>query len=229
MLNRLMFHDLMNYSTAIRGFLELAIAQSDDVSIERYIERSLKQIDQTAELIEKVRKLSTIRSAEKGNMLRIDLARTITSQAMKTSNLFPHKKVIFAFDFEKEDAFVMANDLLPDLFHNIFMNAIKFDMHETVKVDVALKEILGPAGDIKAKSWRVSIADHGPGIPDERKRPIFLGTQKLLPHEPARGMGLGLSIVKSLVDLYDGEVWVEDREPGHPEKGAVFFVRLPEA
>jgi signal transduction histidine kinase len=42
-------------------------------------------------------------------------------------------------------------------------------------------------------------------------------------------MGLGLSIVKSLLDLYGGEVWVEDREQGHPEKGSVFLVRMPAA
>lgn len=228
-LNRLMFHDLINYSMAIRGYLDLAAAQPDDAGIERYVDRAMKQIDVTAELVEKVRKLSAIRSADKKNMLRIDLIRTIMSQANKTAGIFPSKKVQFKFDIKIGDAFVMANDLLPDLFHNIFMNAIKIDRHETVMIEVGLKgEGEGQEGS-KIGSWVVSISDYGPGIPDERKRLIFLGIQKFMPAEPARGMGLGLSIVKSLLDLYGGSVWVEDREPGHYEKGAVFFVRLPAA
>lgn len=228
-LNRLMFHDLMNYSMAIRGYLDLAAAQPDDQGIERYIDRAMKQIDVTAELVEKVRKLSAIRSADKKNMLRIDLTRTIMSQATKTAGIFPSKKVQFAFDFQTEDAFVMANDLLPDLFHNIFMNAIRIDMHDTVMIEVGLRGEREGGDGSEIESWVVSISDHGPGIPDERKSAIFLGVQKFLPAEPARGMGLGLSIVKSLLDLYGGEVWVEDREPGHHEKGAVFFVRLAAA
>jgi signal transduction histidine kinase len=228
-LNRLMFHDLMNYSMAIRGYLDLAASQPDDPGTERYIDRAMNQIDVTAELIDKVKKLSAIRSAEKKNMLRIDLARTIMNQATKTAGIFPSKRVKFAFNFETEDAFVMANDLLPDIFHNIFMNAIKMDMHETVMIDVGLKDLSEARGESRSRSWAVSVADHGPGIPDERKRAIFLGAQKLLSTEPARGMGLGLSIVKSLLDLYGGEVWVEDREQGHPEKGSVFLVRMPAA
>jgi len=228
-LNRLMFHDLMNYSMAIRGYLDLAAAQSDVSGIERYVDRAMNQIDATAELVEKVRKLSAIRSAEKKNMLRIDLARTITNQASKTAGIFPAKKVHFTFDFKTEDAFVMANDLLPDLFHNIFMNAIRIDMHDTVRIEIGLRGDMEEKDESKVESWVVSISDHGPGIPDERKLTIFLGVQKFRPAEPARGMGLGLSIVKSLLDLYGGEVWVEDNEPGHHEKGAVFFVRLPAA
>ena len=228
-LNRLMFHDLMNYSMAIRGYLDLAAAQSDDSGIERYVDRAMKQIDVTAELVEKVRKLSAIRSADKKNMLRIDLTRTIMNQATKTAGIFPSKKVQFAFDFKTEDAFVMANDLLPDLFHNVFMNAIRIDTHDTVMIEVGLRGEIEGQDESEIGSWVVSISDHGPGIPDERKPAIFLGVQKFMPAEPARGMGLGLSIVKSLLDLYGGDVWVEDREPGHHEKGAVFLVRLPAA
>jgi two-component system OmpR family sensor kinase len=228
-LNRLMFHDLMNYSMAIRGYLDLAAAQSDDSGIERYVDRAMRQIDVTAELIDKVRKLSVIRSADRKNMLRIDLTRTVMNQATKTAGIFPSKKVQFVFDFKTEDAFVMANDLLPDLFHNIFMNAIRIDMHDTVMIEVGLTGEMEGQDESEIGSWVVSIADHGPGIPDERKPAIFLGVQKFMPAEPARGMGLGLSIVKSLLDLYGGEVWVEDREPGHHEKGAIFFVRLPAA
>ncbi|MDH4123452.1 MAG: HAMP domain-containing histidine kinase [Thermoplasmata archaeon] len=228
-LNRLMFHDLMNYCMAIRGYLDLAIGQTTSGSIDKYLDRTRKQIDQISELIGKVRKLSMIRSADKQNLMRIDLAQTVLMQADKTSHLFPAKKVKFIFDMETKDAFVMANDLLPDLFHNIFMNAIKFDMHETVNVDISLQHITEKLGDSKIEHWQVSVADHGPGIPDERKQSIFLGSKNLEPSESARGMGLGLSIVKSLVSLYGGRVWAEDREPGNPRKGTVFHVRLPAA
>ena len=228
-LNRLMFHDLMNYSMAIRGYLDLASTQQDTPSMYGFIDRALKQIDQTAELVEKVRKLSAIRSADRRNMLRIDLGRTISAQSAKTAGLFSTKKVTYSFDFEAEEAFVMANDLLPDLFHNIFMNAIKFDMHDTVFVDVGLRRSPDKSGEPGRGFWRISISDRGPGIPDEKKRSIFLGAQKPSTHEPTRGMGLGLSIVKSLVDLYGGKVWVEDRESNHPERGTVFIVELPKA
>jgi signal transduction histidine kinase len=40
-------------------------------------------------------------------------------------------------------------------------------------------------------------------------------------------MGLGLYLVKSLVESYGGRVWVEDREPGDHTKGAKFVVMLP--
>lgn len=228
-LNRLMFHDLMNYSMAIRGYLDLAGEQKDGSSTKAYIDRAIRQIDQTSELIEKVRKLSTIRSADKKNMLRIDLARTITMQFAKTSSLFPSKTIRSVLNFEREDAFVMANDLLPDLFHNIFMNAIKFDMHDPVQIEISLKEISEDPAPSGRKYWRISVADHGPGIPDERKRAIFTGIQKPVSREPARGMGLGLSIVKSLIDLYGGKVWVEDREAGSPGRGAIFYIQLPQA
>jgi signal transduction histidine kinase len=228
-LNRLMFHDLMNYSMAIRGYLDLAMTQSDDVSSSKFIERSLKQIDLTADLVGKVRKLSTIRSADRKNLLRIDLASTIRQQTAKTAGMFPSKSVKYSMEIGTEDAFVMANDLLPDLLHNMLMNAIKFDLHEVVNLEISLKESTDQAAGHGRGFWTVSIADHGPGIPDERKRHIFQGVPKPGPNEPARGMGLGLSIVRSLVDLYGGKVWVEDREQGHHEKGSVFFVQFPKA
>ena len=45
--------------------------------------------------------------------------------------------------------------------------------------------------------------------------------------EEAEGSGLGLSLVMALTDRYKGKVWVEDRVPGSPGKGARFVVELP--
>ncbi|HDP97392.1 MAG TPA: HAMP domain-containing histidine kinase [Euryarchaeota archaeon] len=223
-LNRLMFHDLMNYNMAIRGYVELAIS-SNEANLQKYVRKGLEQIERTAELINKIKKLSMIRSTDRSNLIRIDLGRTVRMQASKSAALFPSKKVKFDFNLCEEDAFVMANDLLPDLFHNIIINAIKFNMHDTVKIEIEMMPVEKIVNALPRKYWKISISDHGPGIPDERKDMIFIESSRL--EDSTRGMGLGLSIVKSLVDLYDGDVWVEDRENGAYEKGAKFSVQLP--
>ncbi len=73
--------------------------------------------------------------------------------------------------------------------------------------------------------YQVSIEDNGPGIPDNFKLKVF--NRMLQGNAAAKGMGLGLYIVKTLVDSYQGRVWVEDRVPGDHAKGAKFIVLLP--
>ena len=74
-------------------------------------------------------------------------------------------------------------------------------------------------------SMRLWVADQGPGIPPEEREKIFdrfyrLGSE--LRRETA-GVGIGLSIVKHIVDAHRGKVWVEN-EPGG---GCRFIVELP--
>jgi signal transduction histidine kinase len=73
--------------------------------------------------------------------------------------------------------------------------------------------------------WCVSISDNGIGIPDSKKNMVFGRFVK--GEETAHGSGLGLSIVRAVVEAYHGMVWVEDRVPGDHSKGSVFRVALP--
>jgi Signal transduction histidine kinase len=66
---------------------------------------------------------------------------------------------------------------------------------------------------------RVRIADNGPGIPDTQKIQIFCEGEKGL---DSGGTGTGLYLVETLVDRYEGSVWVEDNVP----EGSVFIVEL---
>jgi signal transduction histidine kinase len=59
------------------------------------------------------------------------------------------------------------------------------------------------------------IADNGPGVPDEQKERIFEEGEKGIDSEDT---GLGLHLVRTLVDRYGGDVRVEDNEP----EGSVF-------
>ena len=71
---------------------------------------------------------------------------------------------------------------------------------------------------------RLTVADRGPGVPDELKAAIFeafdLGPNEA-PH--VGGTGIGLALVRGFVELHGGGVWVEDRPGG----GAAFQVELP--
>ena len=117
---------------------------------------------------------------------------------------------------------VRENELLQDVFANLVSNAIKHTgEHADITVDLDI--IIEKGG----RYCRVTVEDNGPGIPDDFKERIF--NRLLRGTTQAKGMGLGLYLVKSLVDSYGGRVWVEDRVSGDYTKGARFVVMLPVA
>jgi signal transduction histidine kinase len=67
----------------------------------------------------------------------------------------------------------------------------------------------------------VSISDTGPGIPPDKLKDVFepFFTTK------ANGMGMGLSIARTIVEAHGGRMWAENRTAG----GATFYIRLPHA
>ena len=64
--------------------------------------------------------------------------------------------------------------------------------------------------------------DHGPGVPPEERDRVFERFYRVDPNGTKPGMGLGLSIVRGLVESCGGKVWVEDAPGG----GAAFRVAL---
>jgi nitrogen-specific signal transduction histidine kinase/CheY-like chemotaxis protein len=109
------------------------------------------------------------------------------------------------------------SDRLIQVFTNLVSNAVKF----TPK-DQPVELSASVAGD----SVRVSIRDHGPGIPKEFASRIFGRFQQAGGAESRRsgGTGLGLSIAKAITELHGGRIGFEAAPDGD---GSVFFVELP--
>lgn len=112
---------------------------------------------------------------------------------------------------EIPDVAVRANPLLGSVFQNILSNAVRHNDSDDPSVVVTTRR----SGD----RIQVRIADDGPGVRDERKAAIFGRGKKGL---ESPGSGLGLYLVDTIVDHYDGDVWIEDNDP----RGAVFVVDL---
>ena len=107
-------------------------------------------------------------------------------------------------------------DRLTQVVTNLLLNAIKFSPPGE-EVLVAVESQRGTV--------RVSVRDHGPGIPDEFKPRLFRRFEQADPTDArtTSGAGLGLYIVKQIVDRLDGQVNCEDAPGG----GTIFHVELP--
>jgi K+-sensing histidine kinase KdpD len=74
------------------------------------------------------------------------------------------------------------------------------------------------------KYVKIRIEDHSSGIYDDEKEIIF---NRFYKNPKGHGCGLGISMVKSVIDRYSGEIHLEDRVKGDHTKGCVFVLRLP--
>lgn len=105
---------------------------------------------------------------------------------------------------------------LSQVFDNLISNAIKYSPFSK-PIDVTIESF--------ENNIIISVADQGPGVSDEDKEKMF-GYFQRLSAQPTGGessSGIGLSIVKQIVELHNGKVWVES-DLG---KGSTFIVSLP--
>ncbi|BBL69150.1 hypothetical protein MchiMG62_23310 [Methanoculleus chikugoensis] len=161
-----------------------------------------KSIEITANVatIRKIRESRTV-------LLPVDLDGVIREEIAR----YPETRIAY----EGSCVTVLVDGLLSEVVTNLIGNAVK---HGGPDVEI---EIL--VEDAEEGTVQVTVADTGPGIPKEIREAVFarFGQES--------SQGLGLSIVRMLVERYGGRVWVEDRVPGHPEEGAAFRFTLRQA
>ncbi|KAF5046632.1 Adaptive-response sensory-kinase SasA [anaerobic digester metagenome] len=162
--------------------------------------------------IEIVRNVSTIRRIhhESVTLAPVDLDGVIRDEIGVFSEI--------NFNYEGTDLVVVADPLLPEVFTNLIGNAVKFGgpaVEITIRVEESGNDVL------------ISVEDTGPGISDEMKDTVFMrfGKNRI----QKSGQGLGLSIVRMLVERYGGTIRSDDRVSGCPGCGAAFRFTLKRA
>ena len=218
----LMGHDINNMNQIAMGFLEIAIESFPLKDEERkFLEKPLDTLKNSATLIDNVRKLQ--KSGEGSLKYRdIDLCDTL-EQVIADYSHVPGRDVTIHFK-PLPACYVVANELIKDVFSNLIGNAIKHsDPQKPLTIDVGLE----PVTKEGKTYYMVTVEDNGPGISDELKNRLFLRFQR--GQEKAIGKGLGLYLVRTLVHDFRGTIRVEDRVPGDYTKGAKFVVLFPAA
>ena len=225
MYNILLTHDVANYNVPIHGFLEMLLKDPKlDERQRRYVRSALAQSQNVSNLIADIRKLWNIMEDEgKVELLPVDIIPLLHAvvQEIRASPLYSDLPI--ELQYPGESAWVLADPLVRDVLFNLISNAAKYG--ETRKVEVVVR----PEREGDSDHWRVEVRDQGKGVPDDRKPAIFQRFESLGTDVAAESHGLGLSVVKALVDRYHGRVWVEDRVKGDHTKGATFVLLLPKA
>ena len=93
-------------------------------------------------------------------------------------------------------------------------NAIKFRSDKPPVINLK--------GQIDQEYITVSIEDNGIGIAEDRFNQIFLPFKRLHSSEEIEGSGIGLALVKKILESVNGEVWLEST----PGAGSTFYVKL---
>ncbi len=207
-LNQIVRHDVRNALQLVLAYGDMIKGHVGDDG-EEHLQRILEAGREAVGIIKTAGEVTEVLLHSEADRTRVN-TRPVLEEQIEDARA-SHEGAVVSVDGTVPDVEVLADDMLASVFRNLLSNAIVHNDKETPEVTVSVTPDDGTV--------RVRVADNGPGIPGDRKERIFEEGRKGLDSE---GTGLGLYIVRTLVDRYGGDVRVEDNEP----EGSVFVVEL---
>ncbi|VTT87064.1 signal-transducing histidine kinase; PAS/PAC domain protein [Halorubrum sp. DM2] len=210
LLNQVVRHDIRNQLMVAESYTELLEDALPDDQSRTYARTVIEATRQAMEITETARDVTEVLLQVGSDRSPVSLRDELSEQIAQIRS--EQDRATVSVDGSITDVTVLADELLEAVFRNLLMNAVVHNDKDVAEIGVSTRV----SGDMVC----VSIGDNGPGIDDEHKEQIFQEGEKGL---ESGGTGVGLYLVKTLVDKYGGDVWVEDNEP----TGSVFVVELP--
>jgi signal transduction histidine kinase len=210
-------HELRTPLSSLRGFAELMLQREYPAEKRRhFLEIIHKESRRLGDLVNDVLDLQRIEAGR--TALQIGPV-SLAEVARETAELFstPGQGHSIVNDVSPEFAPVLADlEAVRQILRNLVSNAVKYSP-QGGEIRIGVRE-----QDGQALTW---VSDQGIGIPAELLPHIFSKFYRA-PETAARkigGTGLGLAVVRGLVEAHHGTVWVESV----PQQGSVFFFTLP--
>ena len=220
-------HDLRTPITAIRGYVELMMNAKEPLPREQELQylsnmhtRSVQMEQLISDLVQLTRMESENDTIE---LMPISIKEMVGDLYQLYHAECEGSEKVISFHAPEDDDLLIEGDpkKLLRVFENIIVNAMKYT-HDDGKIDITCHRYKDPAM-LGGNAVEVIIKDNGVGIPENEVPYVFdrfyraenSGINKT-------GSGLGLSIVKSVVDKHGGKIWVESEEGVGSEFHIVF-------
>lgn len=214
-------HDLRNPIGVAESFSALLIEDLDKIEkdVEReYLEHINKSCNFSLDLIHNFLNVSKIEASVFDLSLQEVDYIDFVKDAIIQGQIFAHNKaqqIIFSTSIGKLKVQIDQNKI-QQVFNNLLSNAVKYSLPNTT-ITVII--------ECEGNEIHTSIVDQGLGIPLEELSQLFTAfhTTSVKPTGNEKSYGLGLSIVKKIIEAHKGKIWVES-EVG---KGSNFHFTLP--
>jgi len=223
-LEGLFIHDISNLFQIISNSIELCGSLLKDnvknEDITDYFQMITEQLTRGKKLIRNVRNLSDLEEYEM-RLEPMDVFSELKNAIDFARISVPSRKIEIKVVSDYKNLFTMASELLSEVFENIIMNAIKYNRTKNARIEIMITKV-----NVRYENYiKIEFKDNGIGIDDDRKSAIFQEVH--LKRRHSKGMGIGLSLVAKLIELYGGDIWVENRIRGDTAKGSNFVILLP--
>ncbi|UVE52248.1 PAS domain S-box protein (plasmid) [Haloferax larsenii] len=207
-LNQVIRHDIRNDLQLVLAYADLLDEELDDDN--EHLDRISSAARHSVEVTENAQMMAGIFLGDDQEYGPTSLVSLLRDELDHLCSTFADARIEVSEPLP--DVTVWANEMLRPVVRNLVGNAVQHNDKDTAEVTVDVR----PADE----TVQLRVADNGPGVPPERREAVFGKGNKGL---ESGGTGLGLYLVKTIVDRFDGTVWIEDNDP----EGAVFVVELP--
>ena len=218
-------HDINNILQSILTSLEIINLQmgsvEDSQNIKPILEIINEQVYRGTSLVNNVYKFSQLEETEI-NLRKFDLEKTMLESIKFVKKNFKNKTISIHFEPLKNKISIQADDLLKDVFENILINAVKHNDNPNIEIVIKTSKLQEDG----ILFLQIEFIDNGKGIPEAKRKSIF--TRGFTEDRSLSGMGLGLSLVKTITDKYNARILVESRVPEDYSKGTNFKLLFPE-
>ncbi len=207
-------HELKTPLAVIKNYSALLDDENlDSESIKKYLKAINNASDRLSDLITNILKLNKLENQEiKAEKRKFDLSEALAEVVIRHEELIEQKNISLGCDID-EIKIISSPDLLEIVWNNLLSNAIKFTP-EGGSINVSLKR--------ENKNAVVKVKDSGIGISKEVGQRIFEKFYQADSSRAVQGNGLGLALVKKVIDILGGEILVDSEL----NKGSEFTIVL---
>ncbi|UCG00804.1 MAG: HAMP domain-containing histidine kinase [Candidatus Heimdallarchaeota archaeon] len=211
----LMTHDLRNYFTQFQGYIDIILTENLDQQedVINFLSKAKKGIQQATKLLENVSVLMKTQITKDFVLQPIELKPVLVRAKKFIINLYPNQEIVVSIENIPNNLFILADSLIEYLFINLFTNAVKHNQNVIKQIDITSSQDDGVCS--------ITITDNAKGIPLNIREEIFTRFSEF--KKEGKGSGLGLFIVKTLVERYNGRISIESRVQDDYSKGTQFI------
>lgn len=218
----LLTHDVSSQSMIVWGCLEeiLSILDPQDDNSQFFIHSALQSLSRIQTIIDQVRILTSLKRLGETDYTPINLNGVLKRSIKAIENMFPEMDIEIKIKSEVDNPTIQGTTIIDNCIINLLQNAILADNNAKKIIDIVIQLV-------STNLVRIDIVDNGEGIPDNIKPKLFQRLFRV--RSKKRGSGLGLYIVKTIIEKFDGKVTVENRVKDDYTQGTKFALLLPKS